>query len=501
MVKHYEIHPLNVTRDFNGSERKKMREDLMNRGQVRPIYLLEGKIIDGKNRYALLAELGKEPWVENVGLSGMSPHDWVCAQRKTANPRGKLSPNERLVLAATARRKGHGGDRSKPCRKGLLDELPTLEDLCQLHEVKKSSLEAMSRVLKCHVNDITKIMSAGFTLKTADKIAKRFKDDAERQQEFFDLGDEEAKSRLSKLEKSEKARAAKEAEEKARAEVLASIQENELEEDVIADEPASESTPARATKASEKRKVKKAGSKVSQEKPEEPRPKSHSGVPSLVEVFEFACQLSPEDRVNLIERIFGGLPDGEKDEARSTINARGQQSLLEFVPKHADLPGKLDCPEFHEKWIEWCEYRESTVAGALSEEEAKEQLDKLKHKSTATRAMEFIDYAMDRGKPQPYTKPSTRRAVSFVKPTLEQLKAYIKERKYGVDPEAFLDHYESNGWMVSSNRMVNWKSSVNNWERRDQQQPLGRGGGGGRKKRDSRFSDRFHEEMAKDEGL
>lgn len=53
----------------------------------------------------------------------------------------------------------------------------------------------------------------------------------------------------------------------------------------------------------------------------------------------------------------------------------------------------------------------------------------------------------------------------FVKPTLQEVKAYCIERGNDVDPERFMNHYESNGWMVGRNKMKDWRAAVRNWER------------------------------------
>ena len=55
----------------------------------------------------------------------------------------------------------------------------------------------------------------------------------------------------------------------------------------------------------------------------------------------------------------------------------------------------------------------------------------------------------------------------FVKPTLEEVKAYCDERKNGIDPEAFIAYYESIGWKVGKNPMKNWKMAMTTWEKRD----------------------------------
>ena len=34
-----------------------------------------------------------------------------------------------------------------------------------------------------------------------------------------------------------------------------------------------------------------------------------------------------------------------------------------------------------------------------------------------------------------------------------------------MDPEKFIDFYESKGWMVGKNKMKDWKAAVRTWER------------------------------------
>lgn len=55
----------------------------------------------------------------------------------------------------------------------------------------------------------------------------------------------------------------------------------------------------------------------------------------------------------------------------------------------------------------------------------------------------------------------------FRKPTLEEVKAYCEERRNSVDPQHFIDYYESNGWRVGRNPMKDWKAAVRTWERKE----------------------------------
>lgn len=57
----------------------------------------------------------------------------------------------------------------------------------------------------------------------------------------------------------------------------------------------------------------------------------------------------------------------------------------------------------------------------------------------------------------------------FHPPTVEEVKAYCKERKNKIDPEKFVAYYESNGWCVGKSKMKDWQASVRFWEKNDNQ--------------------------------
>lgn len=65
-------------------------------------------------------------------------------------------------------------------------------------------------------------------------------------------------------------------------------------------------------------------------------------------------------------------------------------------------------------------------------------------------------------------KPKTTR---FVKPTVEEIEAYCKERNNNVDAAHFFDHYEGQGWKVGKNPMKDWKAVVRTWEKNNFNQP------------------------------
>jgi biotin operon repressor len=56
----------------------------------------------------------------------------------------------------------------------------------------------------------------------------------------------------------------------------------------------------------------------------------------------------------------------------------------------------------------------------------------------------------------------------FVKPSLEEVGGYCTERRNGIDPQHFLDHYTANGWKVGKSPMKDWQAAVRTWERNGQ---------------------------------
>ena len=54
-----------------------------------------------------------------------------------------------------------------------------------------------------------------------------------------------------------------------------------------------------------------------------------------------------------------------------------------------------------------------------------------------------------------------------IPPTLQMISEYIQENDYNVDAEAFMDYYNSKGWMVGRNKMKDWQASVRNWSRNE----------------------------------
>jgi len=67
---------------------------------------------------------------------------------------------------------------------------------------------------------------------------------------------------------------------------------------------------------------------------------------------------------------------------------------------------------------------------------------------------------------EPQGTPKAAREY-FRKPSVQDVAEYVTGIAANVDPQAFCDHYQSNGWRVGKAAMRDWKAAVRNWAKRD----------------------------------
>ena len=70
-------------------------------------------------------------------------------------------------------------------------------------------------------------------------------------------------------------------------------------------------------------------------------------------------------------------------------------------------------------------------------------------------------------KPAQEIQPEKPKRKNFVKPTVEEIAAYCKEKNYNINAQQFFNYYESNGWKIGRNSMKSWQAAVQNWNIRD----------------------------------
>lgn len=64
----------------------------------------------------------------------------------------------------------------------------------------------------------------------------------------------------------------------------------------------------------------------------------------------------------------------------------------------------------------------------------------------------------------------------FVKPTIDEVMDYCRQRNNQVDANRFVDYYEANGWRIGKNPMKDWKAAIRTWERNSYGNDKCRGG-------------------------
>jgi len=57
-----------------------------------------------------------------------------------------------------------------------------------------------------------------------------------------------------------------------------------------------------------------------------------------------------------------------------------------------------------------------------------------------------------------------KKSKGFIRPTLQEIQNYCQERKNSINPEKWLNFYQSNGWKVGKNSMKDWKAAIRTWE-------------------------------------
>jgi hypothetical protein len=59
--------------------------------------------------------------------------------------------------------------------------------------------------------------------------------------------------------------------------------------------------------------------------------------------------------------------------------------------------------------------------------------------------------------------PRSKREV-FTAPSVDEVEEYCDERDNGINPQAFVDFYETRGWKVGKEKMKDWKAAIRTWE-------------------------------------
>lgn len=122
-----------------------------------------------------------------------------------------------------------------------------------------------------------------------------------------------------------------------------------------------------------------------------------------------------------------------------------------------------------EKYNEVCQKRrEAGRAGGIAKANAIRKNQTVANLANATQKKQTVANLADSDNEYDNDlKENTLKSVKekFRPPTADEVRAYCNDRGNSVDPQAFVDFYESKGWMIGKNRMKDWKAAVRTWER------------------------------------
>lgn len=197
----------------------------------------------------------------------------------------------------------------------------------------------------------------------------------------------------------------------------------------------------------------------------------------------------PVLRSAMIELYFEGTePDGLNEAqalAFSAVAGRIRKARQMSCAKSAQMSGHMSVPKSgqmsvrmsSETSVDWPETGGETQTDGDFGSDASERptsenavceaksglmsVPKSGHMSGESMSVSYID----KEKEPKGSKEKDVAQTRFTPPTVDEVSEYVAAKGYHFDPETFVAHYESNGWMVGRSKMRRWKSACLTWEK------------------------------------
>lgn len=163
---------------------------------------------------------------------------------------------------------------------------------------------------------------------------------------------------------------------------------------------------------------------------------------------ELVRQLSPETAVNVLLACWDFLETGEKPAGLSPIENVAFSSFM---------------PDMDEAWSKYIKRISSGAKGGRPTKDEKPYGSICPHTGPYGTEEETEE---DTKIVSPPISPKRGKRERFVPPSVEEVAAYCRKRRNGIDPEEFTSFYSSKGWKVGTSPMKDWKSAVVTWERK-----------------------------------
>jgi ParB-like chromosome segregation protein Spo0J len=186
MIPNYELHALSlVMPPMSGDDFAQLKASIEKAGQLDPIVLLDGQILDGRHRYQACCELGIEPIFRDYdpATDGDSPTEFSVAKNTV---RRHLTTSQRAMIAANirpfyeeeaaARKAASRFVDGKPAEAAPAERTHTAEKAAAQLSVSPRSVKAASQVA-AEAPDLAEQVTAGnISLNAAAKETKARKE-------------------------------------------------------------------------------------------------------------------------------------------------------------------------------------------------------------------------------------------------------------------------------------------------------------------------------------
>lgn len=165
--------------------------------------------------------------------------------------------------------------------------------------------------------------------------------------------------------------------------------------------------------------------------------------------------------------LFTSLSDEVAGELIKAIfqHSRGEQPVIEDEVLRATfemIAARIDTDK--KKYNEIAEKRAAAVKARIDKQMISNDIKCEQMEANATDKDKEKDKEKDK---DIIINDNNKKSRRFTPPSLQEVRDYCSQRGNKVDPEQFIDFYESKGWKVGAAAMKDWKAAVRTWEKRD----------------------------------
>lgn len=191
------------------------------------------------------------------------------------------------------------------------------------------------------------------------------------------------------------------------------------------------------------------------------------GFTMLPSYYEALRPLADEDRLKLYDAMMDYAFSGKEPEGLSPL-LNGYFSLLR-PNLDSSLRHYAAAAENGKRGG-----RPRKSEGENPEETQRKNPDETQRKNREKETERETEGETEKEREDPAGEPPTRRR--FCPPSVDEVAAYVRQRGSKVDPQGFLDFYQSKGWIVGKTPMRDWKAACRNaesWERWERKEAAG----------------------------